>query len=146
MKKTLSFFIVLFALIVNFSCSEQSEDKQDAAKKYPQLVGTWQLSDIIFLTPPSSEETKKLMDAGRANILQQVVQMTFKGDFSVTENVNGKIQSGTWNVQNDSILSVQFAGQVDVNQMILRKHDKTQLQFVIGTPDDRSLYVFKIVE
>jgi len=146
MKKNLVFFIAFIALIANFSCSEQAEDKKDASEKFSHLIGSWQLSDIVFLTPASSEETKRLMEEGRINILQQVVKMTFKNDFSVIENVNGKIQQDSWSVQNDSIVNVKFIGQEVDNQMILRKFDENQLQFVIGNPDDRSLYVFKHVD
>jgi len=107
------------------------------------VVGTWRLSDIQFLTPSDNPEIQFAMDKGRTDILKQIVKMTFKADYTAIENVNGQFQTGKWSIQNDSIMSVQFANQPSANVMILRSHSEDLLQFVIGTPEDRSLYSFR---
>lgn len=145
--KNLKVFLGFLALLtISLSCTEQMEDKENAQKEFPQMLGSWQLNDIIFLSPPADPQILQNMETGKASILQQIVKMTFKEDFTVIENVNGKLQNGSWNITSDSIVSVKFTGQTDANVMILRDFNENQLRFVIGTPEDRSLYVFKKVE
>ena len=122
------------------------EDKEEESNEHAYLVGSWQLNDILFLTPSSNSDTLQMMENGKASILQQVVKMSFKADNSVVENVNGQIRNGTWEVKNDSIVNITFDGEAGNSPMVLRNYDETKLQFVIGTVRDQSLYTFKKVE
>lgn len=140
--RTFSFFILIASALVLFSCNDTNDKEKDENTEYAYVVGNWQLTDITFLTPPASPDTLDMMEQNRLNVLKQTIKMTFKADNSAMENFNGRFQTGTWSVQNDSVMYVKFNNNPQPNAMIIRSYDENKINFVIGTPQDRSLYTF----
>lgn len=140
------YYIISFFLIsaFSFSCSGM-EENEETSSNYEYMIGNWQLKDIVFLSTIDPENLSA-MEEGKAQVLQQVVKMSFQTDNSVVENVNGQYRNGHWEIKSDSIVEIQFEGLEGSNPMLLRHYDENQLQFVIGTSDDQSLYIFNRVE
>lgn len=142
--KTLTRVFLIFIAVIGVSCApETKKDSSAKEEELPseQIVGTWKLADVIFLSP-ADEAVRQAMQQRKQQVIMAGVQLSFDENQGVTEVAAGQSKSGTWQIKADTILVIQYANE-PANPLWLEKIDSQQMNLIIGTPEDRSRYIFR---